>query len=168
MVIIQDVSLPYYGWRLTASKPKPGYPNELKHLGDHIRKRRIDLGLNRKELARHLRTNAWTIKHWEEHLKSRIGIRFYHTIFAFLGYNPLPDPKTPGEEIRRQRLTRGLSKRSLAGLTKTDEGTVARLESDTRGMARRSREKVIAYFDATCERELLPNHACSSKHRKAT
>jgi hypothetical protein len=92
------------------------------------------------------------MKHWEEHLKLRIEIRFYPAILAFLGYNPLPDAKTPGEEIRRKRFTRGLSKRRLAQLAKTDEGTIARLESDTRGMARQSREKVTAYFDATCER----------------
>lgn len=36
------------------------------------------------------------MKHWEEHLTLRIEIRFYPAILAFLGYNPLPDPKTPG------------------------------------------------------------------------
>jgi ribosome-binding protein aMBF1 (putative translation factor) len=106
------------------------------------------------------------MKHWEEHLKSRIEIRFYPAILAFLGYNPLPEPKTPGEEMRRKRRSLGLSQRRLAALTNTDEGTVARLERDTRGMARQSREKVTAYFDATSEREQFPNHSCSSKHSK--
>ena len=32
--------------------PKPGlYPRELKSLGDHLRKHRLDLGLSQKEVA---------------------------------------------------------------------------------------------------------------------
>jgi ribosome-binding protein aMBF1 (putative translation factor) len=136
------LALPYYGWRLTASKPKPGYTKEFEHLGDHIRKRRIDLGLNRKELARQLGTNGWTMKHWEEHLKSRIEIRFYPAIIAFLGHNPLPEPKTRGQAIRRGRHTRGWSRARLAKAAGVDEGTIQRLENDRKGMAKKSAQAI--------------------------
>jgi DNA-binding XRE family transcriptional regulator len=134
--------LPYYWWRLTASKPRPGYPSELKHLGDHIRKRRVDLGLTRKELACQLGTNAWTMKHWEEHLKSRIEIRFYPAILEFLGYNPLPEPKTRGQAIRRGRHTGGWSRARLAKAAGVDEGTIQRLENDRKDMAKKLAQAV--------------------------
>jgi len=46
--------LPFYRWCLTAVKPILGYPRELRHLGDHLVKRRLDLGLRQKEAARRL------------------------------------------------------------------------------------------------------------------
>lgn len=135
--------MPFYGWRLTAPKPRLGYPTELKHIGDHIRKRRIDLRLTRKDLARRLETNAWTIKHWEEHLKVRIELRFFPHIISFLGYNPLSPAGTRGTAIRRERISRGWSLRRLAEESKVDEATVRRIEADTPGLARRPVRNVL-------------------------
>ena len=36
---------------LEAPAPRPGYPKQIKHLGDEIRARRLDLGLLQCELA---------------------------------------------------------------------------------------------------------------------
>lgn len=141
------VALPNYGWRLTAPKPRPGYPTELKHMGDCIRKRRMDLGLSRKELARELGTNGWTVKHWEEHLKLRVELRFMPRIIAFLGYNPLPTGRTRGKTIIRERVTRGWSRKRLAEESGVDEATVRRVESDSQRVAKRVRKAILETLD---------------------
>ena len=68
---------------------------ELKHLGDHLLRRRIDLGLARKAAAKAIGTNGHSLKHWENASKSRITPMFYAGIVRFLGYNPLPEAKPP-------------------------------------------------------------------------
>ncbi len=70
-----------------------------------------------------------TVVNWER-IKTVIEVRFYPAIIALLGYNPLPAGRTPGQRIRRARLTRGLSMRRLAALAGIDEATVAKLETD--------------------------------------
>ena len=89
-----------------------------------------------------LETNGWTMKHWEEHLKSRIEIRFYRAILAFLGYNPLPEPKTRGQAIRRERYARGWSRQQLARAVGVEQGTIQRLENDRKGMAKKPAQAV--------------------------
>ena len=59
------VSLPFYRWSLTAAKPIPGYPTELRHIGHHLLKRRLNLGLRQNEAARILGTGAWNLRNWE-------------------------------------------------------------------------------------------------------
>jgi transcriptional regulator with XRE-family HTH domain len=52
---------------LKASKPRScGYPKELKTLGDHIRKRRLDLGLLQREVAERVGVDETTILNWEK------------------------------------------------------------------------------------------------------
>lgn len=45
------VSLPFYGWQPITPKPIPGYPAELRHIGDHLLRRRLELGLQQREAA---------------------------------------------------------------------------------------------------------------------
>jgi len=57
-------------------------------------------------------------------------------------YHPLPVPRAPGEAIKARRLRLGLSQAGLARLAGVDEGSVRRLEVDTKQMARRGRQAV--------------------------
>lgn len=98
----------------------------------------MDLGLTRKAAAKVLRTNAQSLKHWEEGSKSYVRPMFISAIVAFLGYNPLPGPKTRGELVRRERLAKGWSLERLAQEAGVDPATVRRIEADRRGLARRS------------------------------
>lgn len=91
------------------------------------------------------------MKHWEEHLKLRIEIRFYPAILAFLGYNPLQDPKTRGQAIRRERYTRGWSRQQLARAAGVDEGTIQRLENDRKGMAKKPAQAVRKVLGITAD-----------------
>jgi DNA-binding transcriptional regulator YiaG len=112
-------------------------------LGDHIFTRRLDLGLTRKHAATVLGTNGWTLKHWEENLKSRIEVRLYPAILSFLGYNPMPAATTRGEAIRRERVGRGWSRKHVAQVAGVDEATVRRLEADVPRTARRPASRVL-------------------------
>jgi DNA-binding XRE family transcriptional regulator len=59
-------SLPSYHIRLEAAKPPPAeYPRELRTLGNHLRKRRLDLGLLQREVAEQLGVDETTIYNWE-------------------------------------------------------------------------------------------------------
>ena len=61
---------------LTAGVGNPAYPLQVNHLGDHLRKRRMDLGLTRKAAAKLIGTNAWSLKGWEENVRANIRPMF--------------------------------------------------------------------------------------------
>jgi transcriptional regulator with XRE-family HTH domain len=62
----------------------------LKTLGDHIRKRRLDLGLLQKEVAEQLGVDTASIGNWESN-DSQPTVHCLPGIIAFLGHNPLPE-----------------------------------------------------------------------------
>lgn len=141
------VALPFYEWRLAGPRPKPGFPLELRHLGDHIRRRRIELGLTRKAAAKSLGTNAWSLKAWEEVPKASIRERFVPTIVRFLGYSPLPAPVSFGELVRQERLLRGWSRPRLAREAGVDVATIRRIEFDFPRLANKCVNAVIRTLD---------------------
>lgn len=65
-------------------------------------------------------------------------VRYYAALITFLGYNPLPNATTPGQAIRRERVTRGWSGRKLALTAHVDEATVRRIEEDAKRIARKA------------------------------
>ncbi len=50
---------------LDGPAPRPGYPKQIKHLGDEIRTRRLDLGLLQWELAERIGVSKETVTNWE-------------------------------------------------------------------------------------------------------
>jgi transcriptional regulator with XRE-family HTH domain len=87
--------------------------------------------------------DAATVTNWELG-NTEPDERFIPALIGFLGYNPLPVSRSPGEALRRERLTRGWSLATLAARAGVDPATVARLEVDTKGMASRSVRAVQA------------------------
>ncbi len=121
-------------WRLTAPTPKPHYPKQFKHLGDHIKARRIDFGLLQREVATRVGVSKEAIHNWERgHAEPEV--RFCPALIEFLGYNPLPEPKTFGQAVRRERISRGWSIARLAKEAGVDPATISRLERDSAVMA---------------------------------
>ena len=87
--------LPNYHRILTAPIPRillyemarKGYVQHPNTLGQHIRKKRLDLGLSQKRLAEMLGVAQPTVQHWEdygEHPKAKNMER----IQKFLGFSP--------------------------------------------------------------------------------
>ena len=82
-------ALPFCHIALRSSKPKPpNYPCVLNTLGDHIRKRRLELGLYQREVASKIGVDESTVYRWERNETSPPS-RFIPQIINFLGYNPL-------------------------------------------------------------------------------
>lgn len=134
-------ALPFCHRTLKAAVPKPGYPKQFSHLGHHVRARRIDLGLQLEPAASRMGVASDTLRNWESG-RTEPEVRFLPALIEFLGYDPLPLPKTAGQAIRKARLSFGLSLKGVAARARVDEASVRRLEADTTGMARRVRYAV--------------------------
>jgi len=122
--------------RLTAATPKPYYPKQFKHLGDHLKARRVDLGLEQRAVAARIGTTVESLRNWECGVR-QAEERIIPGIIRFLGYNPLPEATTFGESVRRARLSRGWTLRCLAQIADVDPATAARLEVDAGRLSRR-------------------------------
>ena len=94
---------------LKAHEPLPA-PTTL---GEHIKNRRLDLGLTLKEAGKLLGTDEWSVINWE---KGRTAPKVYRlpTIIRFLGYNPLPQPRTIAERLVAKRLERGWTRKAAS------------------------------------------------------
>ena len=82
------VSFPFCHVTLRAQKPlAPEYPRELKTLGDHIRRRRLDLGLLQRDVGNIIGVAQGTVMVWEGNRRP-IAPRLVPDVLAFLGYEP--------------------------------------------------------------------------------
>src|ERR1700731_2837268 len=103
--------------------PKP-YPKALKTLGDHIRKRRLVLGLLQKQVAEQIGVDTASIVNWESN-KIQPMVHCLPGILAFLGHNPLPEADDLIGKLKRLRATMGLTQEQLAQKLGIDESTIA-------------------------------------------
>ncbi|TYO98443.1 hypothetical protein EDC39_10642 [Geothermobacter ehrlichii] len=80
-------------FNITTRLKLPQHPDLEKEpltLGEHLRRKRIELGLKQKDLAARLGGTASTVWSWEHGWK--IGKRYYPKVIDFLGYRPAPEP----------------------------------------------------------------------------
>ena len=118
-------------------KPKHfQYAQELRTLGDHLRKRRLELGLFQKHLAEQIEVDETTIYNWERNATSP-QIHQLPAVIYFLGYNPLPVPETLSDTLRSVRKLQGLTQKEMARRLGIDPTTLARWET---GKSRPSRK----------------------------
>ena len=110
----------------------PTYPKEPHTVGEHIRKRRLDLGLLQRQLAKQLGVNETTVHNWETSV-TQPETRLIPKVIEFLGYNFLSPATTLGERIVRCRKSLGLSRKQLAKHLGIDSGTLWRWETERRG-----------------------------------
>ncbi len=65
------VALPFCHIEKTTKKPvSKAYPKELVTIGDHVRKRRLDLKLTQKKIAAALGVDECTVWNWENNRTS--------------------------------------------------------------------------------------------------
>lgn len=98
-------------------------PKQIKHLGDHIRAKRLDLGLQIKQLAKHLDSDEGSVASWERGDRNP-SLRKLPKVLVFLGYDPRPNAFTLGDRLRRFRTAVGLSTRELAHKRGLDQSTL--------------------------------------------
>ncbi len=122
-------SLPFCSITLSAPKPRK-LPTVLNALGDHIKKRWLELGLLQHQLAERLGVKTDTILNWE-HNRTTPTLRYLPRVVAFLGYNPSVEiPKTLGEKVLQYRKSCGVSQKELAKRIGIDSTTLSRIERE--------------------------------------
>lgn len=103
------------------------YDFEPITLGDHIRKKRLQLGLFQREVAKQLEVNAWTILNWEKG-KTEVPIGSFPAVLRFLGNDPFPEPETVSQHLLSKRRAMGWTIREAAQTIGVDPGTWGRWE----------------------------------------
>lgn len=79
---------PIFPFQLKTSKPLPiGYPENIVTIGDHIRVKRLKLGLRIIDVAKRVGVTADTVLNWE-HNSHEAPVRYMPKIISFLVYVP--------------------------------------------------------------------------------
>jgi DNA-binding transcriptional regulator YiaG len=74
--------------KLVAKRPiNPAYPTELKTIGDHLRKTRLDRELTQNQVSTIIGVTTDTVTNWELNRNSPRK-RFHSRIYNFLGKVP--------------------------------------------------------------------------------
>ena len=129
---MDSASLPFHHLTISASHPqKPGYPKTLVTIGDHIRKRRLDLGLFQRQAGAQIGVDEGTLWGWEKR-GTKPELRHLPGIIRFLCYNPLPEPENFPARLVWARSSRGMDRVASARLIGVDPSTLARWETGRR------------------------------------
>jgi len=101
------------------------YPDFLRTWGDHIKARRLDLKLTKRQLSLNLNVSDITLYLWERN-KVQPSLAQIPKIIAFLGWDPF-EKKTEnlGDKIREYRRVYGLTQKKLAEPLGVDQTTLA-------------------------------------------
>ncbi|MHB8843036.1 MAG: helix-turn-helix transcriptional regulator [Candidatus Aquicultor sp.] len=140
-------ALPICKVTLHAKKPiSKAYPEILKTIGDHIKKRRVELELFQKDVAHILGVKKESIYNWENNHNSP-KIYVLPKIIEFLGYVPFELPKeTMGDRVRAYRYKHGLSQRRLAELLGIDKTTVRDWERNKHSPSKKLLRRIFNVF----------------------
>ena len=106
---------------------KRARPSEIienpQTLGEHLKRARQIKGIRQKDAAAILGIGHFTYMTWEKDQKFPT-VRYFPDIVSFVGYDPLPEPKTEGERMRRRRCLLGLTSLEMANQLGIDQSTL--------------------------------------------
>jgi DNA-binding transcriptional regulator YiaG len=125
--------------------PNEPYPAELNSLGDHLRKRRLDLGLFQKEVANQIGVNKDTMKNWKNNATCP-ALPYIPQIIKFLGYCPYDPTLSFPQKLKTWREALGLSQDQLARVLGMDKGTIQKWEARKHIPMKRSRQIVVQFL----------------------
>jgi transcriptional regulator with XRE-family HTH domain len=104
-------------------RPRSEEPPALLTLGDHIRKRRLELGLSQATLASQLGINRNAVTNWESGAQEP-DLAQMPSVIEFLGYEPSIDVEELAETIRLKRRYLGLTQEAFGELLGVSRETV--------------------------------------------
>jgi DNA-binding transcriptional regulator YiaG len=112
------IGLVHLNYRL----PKPVEPEPVT-IGDHVRRRRRELGMSQREAAAAIGIHRDALGRWE--IRPVLpNVWLMPAVIRFLGYNPHPEPKTFQETIRLARRSVGVNQAKFARLLGVPFGTL--------------------------------------------
>ncbi|WP_199141627.1 recombinase family protein [Pedobacter sp. ASV12] len=122
--------LPCLRYECITKKPAPiCYPDAPVSIGEHIRKRRMELQLFQKDVAKICGVTEDCIANWEKN-RSTPQIIFYPKIIEFLAYSPLSFDETKiSGRIKAYRYRNGITSKMLGKLQNIDPSTVSDWEN---------------------------------------
>jgi len=143
--------LPFCHISLRGQKPLPrAYPRELRTLGDHLRKKRLDLKLLQKQVGLILGVEEATIWNWENN-HSSMKLHYIPKVLKFLGYMPFDrQVKTLGEKVVGYRRISGITQKELAKQLHIDPGTLGRWERNESQPLKRHLGRLTAFLRSVC------------------
>jgi len=140
-------ALPFCHAELRTAKPKSErYPKQLNSLGNHIRARRMDLGLLQSQVAGQIGVCAATVTNWEGNA-SQPPIQYIPAIIRFLDYDPFASPTALfPERLATARRAHGMTQKQLASTLGVDPTTIRDWERGQHEPSRKKRELVDAFL----------------------
>ena len=136
------VSLPSCHVHLRGEIPTPkGYPTEPQTVGEHLLKKRMELGFLQREAAARLGVSVATLINWEKR-RHEPEIRPRPAIIEFLGFDPSPKAMALEERLRQAWRQLGWSQRELAQALGVDPSTLGAWECGEHRPAERLRKDV--------------------------
>ena len=141
--------MPFCKISLKAKKPIDSrYPKSLKTIGDHIRKKRLDLKLFQREVAKVIGVKGTSIWQWEDGYAVPESQNM-PKIYEFLGYVPY-SPNLPfHQKLKIWRESAGLSQRKLSKLLGMGGTAVTKWESglwDVKDIKQGNMKKITNFF----------------------
>ena len=109
------LAFPFSEWQNSVKIPsRIDIPTALTHIGDHIKKKRLETKTRIKDVIEALSISRQTLTGWEQKTYSP-AISQYPKIIEFLGYYPFPDDtQTLGGKIKKYRMSHGLTRKAFA------------------------------------------------------
>ncbi|MBT1074883.1 helix-turn-helix domain-containing protein [Geobacter grbiciae] len=89
----------------------PGYPEFPITVGEHIRKKRMDLGLLQREVAKIIGVTESSIWNWEHGTEPKL--QYNPSIIKFLGYIPFDCPDDTVGRLAWYKRARGMNQKCL-------------------------------------------------------
>lgn len=105
-----------------------GYPEAPTTLGEHLRKRRLDLRQTQEQSAKWFGISVTTYNNWEAN-RVTPGISKSPKITGYLGYDPHPAPKSFSESVRALRRHFGMNRQQFAKQLGVDVKSVLNWEA---------------------------------------
>lgn len=125
----------------------PEFTKDPVTLSDHLRQRRLKLGLRQKDVACKLCVTTSTIWNWEHGMEPEV--RFIPRIIGFLGYNPFPCPDDVLERLAWYKQVNGLTLEQLGAEMCRDTEQLADWLSGRHKPSRRNRDEIEQFLAAS-------------------
>ncbi len=114
-------------------------------LSEHLRRRRIELGLYQKDVAARFGVTTSTVWNWEN--TESVDLHFVPRVIDFLGYNPIPQPEGLLERLAWYKQVNGLSLERLGIEMGRNPEQLADWLSGRHYPCRRNREEIEEFLE---------------------
>jgi len=138
-----------FGFKSLKSLRPVSFKRNPKSLAEHLFRRRSQLKLRQKDVARMMGIGLFTYLTWETGQVLQPDIRGWKAIIQFLGYDPNGEPADFSERLISYRRRHGLSQKKMAEVIGCDPAVLSRWE------ATQSKPYQQNHLDALSKIELL-------------